>query len=152
MSPRADTTVGQMTARGRTDPRLTYGQPPQRLWPHLVRGHLLRIPDMRSRHAYIRQAAHRSAQPRRVVLTHPAPRRPSLATGSPAASRPYVLALTRCGRCVLTRRAAGACPAPAGEPITQPTNQHSTPAVLDKAVPHQVKDRRAALIAACADG
>jgi hypothetical protein len=38
----------------------------------------------------------------------------------------------------LTRRAAGACPAPAGEPITQPTNQHSTPAVLDSSVPHQV--------------
>src|SRR5206468_4394656 len=62
--------------RGRTDPRLIYGQPPRRPRPRLVRGHLLRIPDMRSRHAYIRQAAHRPAMPRRVVPTPtPAPRR-----------------------------------------------------------------------------
>ena len=148
MSPRADTTVGQMTARARTTTRR--GTPwqdrsPFDLWPAATAAMAASgqgPPPAHPRHAIATRvhqtggAPTRSAPTRRA--THPDPRRTSPATGSPAASRPYVLALTRCGRCVLTRRAAGACPAPAGEPATQPTNQHSTPAVLDNAVPHQV--------------
>jgi hypothetical protein len=73
MPPCAPQTPRRVQAsRGRNDPRMPYGPPPRRQRPHLVRGTLLRIPDLRSRHANIRQAAHRPAPPGRVVATHPA--------------------------------------------------------------------------------
>jgi hypothetical protein len=75
MYPRADDTpVGAVTARA-TNPTTRRGTPwqersPSGLWPTatavtaaLVRGTILRIPDMRSRHANIRRAAHRPAPP-----------------------------------------------------------------------------------------
>src|SRR5436190_2791678 len=98
---------------------------------------------MRSRHAYIRQAAHRPAPPRRVVPTHPGPHPTPLADRpSPTASRTVrVPALTRPpAPRIVTVRATDACPAPAGKPATQPTNQNSTQVVLDNAVPHQLLD------------
>ena len=68
-----------------TIPVLHYGQPPRRSRPLLVRGTLLRTADMRSRHANIRQAAHRPAPLRRVVPTPPAhPHRIHLHRGVPA--------------------------------------------------------------------
>src|SRR5215475_12896242 len=72
MPPCAPPTPRRVQAsRGRNDPRMPYGPPSQRQRPHLVRGTLLRIPDLRSRHANIRQAAHRPATPGRVAATGP---------------------------------------------------------------------------------
>ncbi len=82
MDPRTADPVGQVSVRA-NDPTTRRGTPRQErspfdLWPTVtavtadfVRGTILRIPDLRSRHANIRQAAHRPA-PRRVVATHPA--------------------------------------------------------------------------------
>ena len=148
MNPRADPPVGHPAARVTTTTRR--GTPwqdrsPSFLWPPAAAGIAAFSPGhppAHPRHAISTREHQTGGAPTRSAPTRggyptPGPRRPSLATGSPAASRPYVLALTRCGRCVLTRRAAGACPAPAGEPSTQWTNQYSIAVVLDSAVPHQ---------------
>jgi hypothetical protein len=129
MSPRADPTVGYPAARVRTTTRR--GTPwqdrsPSQLWPAASavtaaasQGH----PPAHTRHAISTRVHQTGGAPTRFAPTrraHP-PRPPPTQVWRPAhpvASRPYVLALTRCGRCVLTRRAAGACPAPAGEPVT----------------------------------
>src|SRR5213076_206698 len=138
MNPRADPTVGTPAARARTTTRR--GTPwqdrsPSQLWPAASAV----IPVLSQGNP----PAHRPAPPRRVVPTHPGPHPTPLADRpSPTASRTVrVPALTRPpAPRVVTVRATDACPAPAGKPATQPTNQNSTQVVLDNAVPHQLFD------------
>jgi hypothetical protein len=166
VTARATNPTTRRARRGRKDPRRTYGQPPRRPRPLLVRGTILRIPDMRFRHANIRRAAHRPAPPRRVVVnTHPAHRRP----GQPVdpslpcpAARSSAPGQARQGRFAShaislrltldppTRprfrqrsRQGGNWPTPSNASLPQhkPDTHRNAVLTLDRAVPHQVRVR-----------
>src|ERR687887_118157 len=94
---------------------------------------------MRSRHAYIRQAAHRPAPPRRVVPPNPLPPPPPVWLDPAAGLKATPL---RGGlRPALTPTARSNTPKPGGPHAKQRTPHHSTPFHLT--VPFHIRSLRA---------